>query len=244
MRGWSAIYYREMLILKRRFFKQLASMSVTPLLYIIAFGFGMGKDMSVNGRSYVEFLIPGLIAMSGMNHSFAIASEINITRFYWKIFEEFQAAPIRNIAYVTGEVLAGVTRAAMSVVVIIAIAFVFGIHLSYGGWFWLGVFLNSFVFASIAVAAAMVVKSHADQNMLTSFIITPMAFLGGTVFPVEKLPGWAQAALNLLPLTHASTIIRTASFGAAPDPAPFLILVATSAVCFVLALYSVGEARN
>ena len=100
----------------------MASMSVGPLLYLVAFGLGMGQGVQVEGRSYIEFLIPGLIAMSSMTQAFAIASEINIARFYWRIFEEFQAAPIRNIAYVTGEVLAGITRALLSVAIIILIA--------------------------------------------------------------------------------------------------------------------------
>ena len=106
-----AIYQREILILRKRFFRQLASMSVSPLLYLIAFGMGMGRDIRVDGHSYLQFLIPGLVAMNSMIQAFAIASEINIARFYWHIFEEFQAAPIRNISYVTGEVLAGITRA-------------------------------------------------------------------------------------------------------------------------------------
>ncbi|MFP5212077.1 MAG: ABC transporter, partial [Acidobacteriota bacterium] len=111
MSGCLAIYFRELMILRKKFFRQLASMSVGPLLYLIAFGLGMGRDVQVHGRPYLEFLIPGLVAMNSMIQSFAIASEINIARFYWRIFEEFQAAPLRNIAYVTGEVMAGVTRA-------------------------------------------------------------------------------------------------------------------------------------
>ena len=98
MRGMLAIYYREILILRKRFFRQLASMAVSPLLYLVAFGLGMGRDIRVGGHSYLEFLIPGLVAMSSMVQAFAIASEINIARFYWHIFEEIQAAPIRNIA--------------------------------------------------------------------------------------------------------------------------------------------------
>ena len=204
MRGCLAIYRREMLILKKKFFKQIASMSVSPLLYLIAFGLGMGQGVRVEGHSYIEFLIPGLVAMSSMIQAFAIASEINIARFYWRIFEEFQAAPIRNIAYVTGEVLAGITRALLSVALIIMIALLSGVVLSYNLYFWLAVLLNSFLFASLAVCLAMVVKSHADQALLTNFFITPMAFLGGTFFPVDRMPPWAQAVLHVLPLTHAA----------------------------------------
>ncbi len=244
MRGCLAIYYREMMILRKKLSRQIASMSVGPLLYLVAFGFGMGQDVQVEGRPYIEFLIPGLVAMNSMTQAFAIASEINIARFYWRIFEEFQAAPIRNIAYVTGEVLAGITRAMLSVAVIIAIALLFGVVLSYNLFFWLAVVLNSFVFASLAVCLAMLVKSHADQALLTNFFITPMAFLGGTFFPVDRMPVWVQELLHFLPLTHAAKSIRSASFGQAPDTASCLLLALIGIAFFVLAFYCVNRAKE
>lgn len=244
MRGMLAIYQREILILRKRFFRQLASMSVSPLLYLVAFGLGMGRDVTVDGHSYLEFLIPGLVAMNSMIQAFAIASEINIARFYWHIFEEFQAAPITNIAYVTGEVLAGITRALFSVTIILVIALLSGIVLSYNLFFWLAVILNSFVFASLAVGMAMLVKSHSDQALLTNFFITPMAFLGGTFFPVDRMPEWVQQVLQFLPLTHASRAIRAAAFGQAADMFSYSILACLGVVLFVLAFHWVNRARE
>jgi ABC-2 type transport system permease protein len=244
MRACFAIYLRELLILRKKFFRQIASMSVSPLLYLVAFGLGMGRGVRVGERSYMEFLIPGLIAMSSMTQAFAIASEINIARFYWRIFEEFQAAPIRNISYVAGEVLAGITRAFLSVSVIILIALISGVVLSYGLFFWLAVALNSFLFASLAVGLAMLVKSHADQALLTNFFITPMAFLGGTFFPLEQMPSWAQTTLHFLPLTHAAKAIRSAAFGMTPDSFPFLLLAGIGAVLFIFAFYCVNKAKE
>ena len=244
MRGVLAIYQRELLILRKRFFRQLASMSVSPLLYLLAFGFGMGRGVRVGGHSYLEFLIPGLVAMNSMIQAFAIASEINISRFYWHIFEEFQAAPISNISYVTGEVLAGITRALFSTALILSIAALSGVVLSYNFYFWLAVALNSFVFASLAVGLAMLVKSHSDQALLTNFFITPMAFLGGTFFPVDRMPEWAQYVLYFLPLTHASKAIRAAAFGDRPDFSSYLLLALLGAVFFVLAFRWVNRARE
>lgn len=244
MKGWFAIYYREILILRKKLLRQLASMAVGPILYLVAFGFGMGREVEVHGRSYLEFLIPGLIAMNSMTQTYAIASEINIARFYWRIFEEFQAAPIRNIAYVTGEVLAGTTRGILSVMVIIVVALLSGVVLSYGVLFWLAVVLNCFVFASLAVCLAMLVKSHADQALLTNFVITPMAFLGGTFFPVERMPLWVQKLLFFLPLTHATRAIRSAAYGDSPQLLSCLILITVGAGFFILAFLFVSRAKE
>jgi len=74
------------------------SWSVSPFLYLIAFGYALGRDVVIDGHTYMEFLIPGLAAMSSMTQAFVIASEINVARFYLHIFEEFQSAPISNSA--------------------------------------------------------------------------------------------------------------------------------------------------
>jgi len=242
--GCLAIYYRELMIMKRRLPKMIATMSVSPLLYLIAFGYAMGSKINVDGCSYLEFLLPGLIAMSSMTQAFSIASEINIARFYWHIFEEFQAAPISNISYVTGEVLAGMTRAFVSIFIILILGYFFGVVLSCNFFFWLAIILNSFVFASLAVGMAMLVKSHADQSMFSSFVITPMAFLGGTLFPVDRLPIWAQKILFLLPLTHASKAIRSASLGNSPEYSSYIILFLTGALFISISFLCVNKARD
>lgn len=240
----TAIYFREMLLLRRRLPKQIPSWAVSPLLYLIAFGYAMGREVIVDGHSYMTFLIPGLVAMNSMTQAFAIGIEINVARFYWHIFEEFQAAPISNLSYVLGEVMAGITRAILSVLVILLLGALFDVSLSLNPYFWLAVILNAFVFASLAVALAMIVKSHADQGMLTSFIITPMAFLGGTFFPIEKLPFWAQKILYFLPLTHAATAIRTAALYRRPEWISYGILLIIGMVFFYIAVFCVEKAKD
>lgn len=244
LQGWTAVYYRELLILKRRLPRLIPSMSISPFLYLVAFGYAIGKTVTIQGHTYMEFLIPGLVAMSSMTQAFGIANEINIARFYWHIFEEFQAAPISSIAYVTGEVLAGITRSLLSIVVILIFGLLFGVVLSFNVLFWLAIVLNSVVFASLAVGLAMLVRSHADQALLTKFVLTPMAFLGGTFFPVEHLPVWAQHLLSLLPLTHASKAIRNASFGNSAEPFSYILLGVLGGLFFFIAYHSVNIARD
>ncbi len=244
-KGFLPVYYREILIIRKRLKRLLLSMAVSPLLYLIAFGYAMGSQVRFHGRTYLEFLIPGLVAMSSMTQAFAIATDINVARFYWHIFDEFQAAPISNGAYVAGEVLAGMTRAFLSVAVILGLGAAFHVTLDYANpLFWLAVFLNSFVFASLAVGLAMLVKSHADQSLLNSFVITPMAFLGGTFFPVDRLPPWAQKLIWILPLTHASQAIRTTAFGGTPAASTYLFLAALGSAFFWIAWHCVHRARD
>jgi len=243
-KGWTAVYLREMIILKRRLAKLIPAWSVSPLLYLIAFGYAVGRHVNVGGHSYLEFLLPGLAAMASMTQAFAIAGEINIARFYWHIFDEFQAAPISNLAYVLGEVLAGMTRALLGGGVILILGALFGVVLSYNALFLTAFLLNSFVFASLAVGLAMHVKSHADQTLLNNFIITPMAFLGGTFFPLSQLPVWGQRVLEVLPLTHATKAIRASALVEPVYAGDYLILAGAGCVCFIFAIISVNQARS
>jgi len=244
MKGFWAVYYREILIMRTRIIKMILSMLVAPTLYVIAFGYGIGKHVTVNGYSYLQFLIPGLIAMNSMTQSYNIAQEINISRFYWKLFDEYMASPISNFSYVLGEVLTGITRALLGASLIIIIGLIAGVKLNYSVYFWGAIILNAFVFSSIAVFAAMVVKSHADQAMLSNFIIFPMAFLGGTFFPVKNLPFWAQIIIKSLPITFATKAIRGSSLYHEVTFTPYIALFITGVVFFIIALYYVKKNKD
>jgi Nod factor-specific ABC transporter NodJ protein len=243
MNAFMAVYYREMLLLWRKLPKHAASLAVSPLLYILAFGYGLG-EVRVGGVDYLSFLVPGLIAMGSMTQAFAMASEINISRFYWKIFEEFQAAPVSPLAYVLGEALAGVTRGLLATAIVLVLALPFGVQIQVGPMLFAAVILNSFFFACIAVVSAMLVSSHGDQALITSFVITPMAFLGGTFFPVDRMPEAVQTVLAFLPLTHAARIIRSAALGRPVEAASFAVLAILGLAALGLAMCCVRRATD
>lgn len=244
MKGWTAVYYREILILKQRFWRQIASMSVMPFLYIIAFGYGIGEKVTVDGVTYMNFMIPGLLAMNSMVQGFSIAAEINIARFYWRVFEEFQAAPIHHVAYVAGEVLFGITKALVGALIIIVLSWIFGVKFFYNGYFWIALILNAFLFASLAVCLAMVVKSHADQALLVNFVITPMGFLGGTFFPLDRMPFIVREALSYLPITHTAKAMRQALFEHEPALFSYVVLLALGVLFFAMAVWCVDRAKE
>lgn len=132
----------------------------------------------------------------------------------------------------------------MAAVVIVGIGLIFGFHLRIGLFFWLGVLLNSLVFSALAVALAMVVKEHSTQMMLNTFFITPMAFLGGTFFPVDRLPIWLQPVLYALPITHASRAIRRAALTGTAELPALALLALMFALFFFLATRLVQAARD
>lgn len=240
--GVYAVFWREMVILRRRLVRVLASYAISPLLFLIAFGWGMGRSLQVEGSDYLTFMIPGLIALSSMSQSFGISMDINISRFYWMTFEEFQSAPISSLSVVLGEVLSGVVKGMSASMVVFLISLCFGVELAVNGILALSIFLNTFMFSSAAVITSMVVKSHADQASFNGFFIIPMSFLCGTFFPLSRLPEWAYCAAQVLPLTHASACIRAAALGRDFPLASLIIMIGYAALFFSGAVICVRRA--
>ncbi len=245
MKGFLATYLREIFILRKRFLRFIFSLSINPLLYILAFGIGLGKNITVMDRPYLEFLIPGLIAASSMLQAFAINVEINVARFYLKVFEEFQSAPLSSFSYALGEVLSGVTRAFLSVFIIIVIGyFLGGVKLNLSFPLIAIVFLNAFIFASLGLASAMAIKAHADQTLITNFIITPMMFLGGTFFPIENLPSFIKPFIEYLPITIASQTIRAYFWDLPLSLHKMVLMLIMALFSFLIAVYTIQKAKD
>jgi ABC-type multidrug transport system permease subunit len=236
IKGALAVYYRELMLMRRKGGLLFAGMTISPLLYFLTFGQGIGRSVQWGGVPYASFLLPGLVAMGSMMHAYSMASEINIARFYFRIFDEFQASPVGPVSYVLGEVLAGITRGMTAAIIVVLLGMAFGVQIHHGAVLWLTVILNSFFFASLAVSLAMIVRTHQNQAMLSNFIITPMAFLGGTFFPVDSMPGWAQVLLNILPLTQASHAIRAACLGYPSEFGRIIVMAILGSGVFLLAV--------
>lgn len=213
LNGVKGVYYREFLVLYSRRWKILMSSSVSPLLFLLAFGYGVGRYSDVDGTNYLAFLIPGLIAMSSMNQSYGISTEINISRFYFKVFDEYLLAPVRRWEIVLGEILYGVTRGLIPVIIVAVYGLIIGVKLHFSLLFAVSLFMHLIVFSALGLIVALMVKNHGDQFAVNTFVITPMVFLSGTFYPVDKMPFLVQWLAKLFPLTYSTKLIRYSLLG-------------------------------
>ncbi|PLX95699.1 MAG: ABC transporter permease [Desulfuromonas sp.] len=209
LHGARAIYLREILILRRKLGKTLLASGVSPALFLLAFGYGVGRGAQVSGVDYLAFLLPGLLTMSSMNQSYGISTEINISRFYFKVFEEYLLAPLPRWQIVVGEVCYGITRGLIPVLIIGGYSLLCSIDLRFSILFLPALLLHLAIFALLGFIAAMVVKSHSDQATINAFLITPMMFLSGTFFPVDQMPLAIRVVASIFPLTYSTQLIRT-----------------------------------
>lgn len=215
--GWYPVFLKEMLHFRRKLLKMgyLFSAMVVPIIYLIAFGFGLGGSIRIQGTSYLVFLIPGLVAMSSMNNSYTwVAGSLNLSRLYFKTFQVFVQAPISSSSIMTGEVLAGMVKGLFASVLIIAVGIVSTPDFRITPIFAVALLLNCFLFANLGVIVGMLTKSHEDTATYSNFFIMPMAFFSGTFFPVDRIPALVKAVIYALPLTHTNILIRKTAMDA------------------------------
>lgn len=212
--GITAVLWQEWVLFKRKFGQITSTALIGPMLYMIAFGWGLGKGVNIDGHSYMEFVIPGIIALTTMNTSFnAIAQILNINRLYDKTFEEFIISPLPMAYFALGKIIAGTLRGLYASAIIIIVSYLFGVKLHINIWFITLVVLNSMVFAALGFYAALIIQSHADMGRFSTFVMTPMTFLCGTFFSLGQIPVIVKGIIYVLPLTHASTALRSIALG-------------------------------
>lgn len=214
----TTILWREWLFVRRRFWRVTCSQIVSPLLYFVTFGLGLGRMIDVGGQPYLHYLIPGLLSMTTMRGSYtSVSTRISVMRLHEKSFECYFYSPTRMYLLAVGHILAGALRGLYAGIFIVILGLVSGAGLTFNGWLLAAVVLNSLIFSALGFFAAMVIESHYDMNNFTNIVITPMSFLCGTFFSLEGIPRALKWLVNVMPLTHTTRLIRGISSGGAVD---------------------------
>ncbi len=231
------IFWKDMLLIRKKPWKFLASSMVMPLLYLVTFGWGLGRGMNMTGGgTYLDFVLPGLLVMSAMNNSFGpVSTSVNVSKLYTKTIEEVLVSPVSPWDIALGRALTGLVRGLFSALLLLLVGLVSGAHLDLSFLFFLVLALTAFCFSSAAVAAAMIAKSHEDMSNFNSFVIIPMSFLAGTFFTPDKLPEPFRSLVLVYPLTHASLLVRSLASGRMPQPMSLIVLGAYTAIFYYLA---------
>lgn len=213
------IFWGDWLELRSRLTQVAATGLISPLIYILAFGLGLGSafDRAMSppmGDNYLEFILPGMVALSSMTISFGGTTfSICGDRLYSKTFEELMIMPINPLALHLGKMLAGIVRGLMTSGSVLIIAILFTQEWNFlHPLFLLMLVLNCAVFAGVGVIAGLSVQSLESVGLLNNFLIVPMSFLGATFFDPTTLPLALKVVVYCLPLTYTTTALRAAVY--------------------------------
>jgi ABC-2 type transport system permease protein len=238
-----SVVWPELCFLKRHWLSTLVTSLISPVLYLLAFGYGLGQNVTIDGVSYVAFVIPGIVALTSMSVSFGgAAMKLNVDRLYYKSFDELLMCPVSFTSVIIGKAMLGVVRGLLSCAAIILMGVLLAPSLIIGPLFILSLLVSCFAFSFLGVFAALVVNSHQDMSTFNSLVMLPMTFLCGTFFALSQVPELMRAALYALPLTHASECIRAAALGQEFPWISLVVLTAFGVAFFGLSLWALRKA--
>ena len=239
------IFWKEMMLIRKKPWRFLASSLVMPVLYLVTFGWGLGRGLNIGGGRYLDFILPGILALSAMNNSFGpVSTSLNISKLYTKTIEEVLVSPVSPWDIALGRTLTGLVRGMFSALTLLIVGLASGVHLQMTVHFFSILALTAFCFGAAGVAAAMVAHSHEDMANFNSFFIIPMSFLAGTFFSPDSMPEPFRSFILVYPLTHASLLLRSLSTGNSPALGSLLILAAYTVMFFYLAVGTVKRSAR
>jgi ABC-2 type transport system permease protein len=210
-----AIWLRESLTFWREK-GRIVAMVGQPLLYLLILGNGITAGMNLKSAGavgYIQFLYPGVIAMSILFTSIFSAISIIWDREFG-FLKEVLVAPVPRWAVAIGKAFGGATVAVVQTVILIAMAPLVGISLSpliVLNLLWLG-FLMSIAVTSLGIVVASRMASMQSFQMVMNFLVMPIYFLSGAMFPLTSAPPVLQWLMRLDPLTYGVDAIRNVVF--------------------------------
>lgn len=214
--------------------------AITMTLYFIIFGNLIGSRIGeMNGFSYMEYIVPGLIMMSVITNSYSNVASSFFSAKLQKNIEELLVAPVPNYVIIAGYVMGGVTRGLLvgTIVTFVSLLFV-DLQVEHWGIIIATVFMTSVVFALGGLINAVYAKTFDDISIIPTFVLTPLTYLGGVFYSISLLPEFWQGVSKVNPIVYMVNAFRYGFLGVSD-----VGIVTSFGVLgvFVVALYAVAH---
>lgn len=218
---------------------------LSPVFFLLSMGLGLGAlvDSSaggVGGVPYLQFVVPGILAMQAMMTAFGESTYAVMGYIKWnQMYAAMLATPLRVVEVLAGHLGVVAFHLFTGSVIFVLVASLFGAFASW--WVVLAVpvaVLTGLAFAVPTFALAAHLENDNGFSILFRFVVTPLMLFSGTFFPVDQLPAWMQPIAWVTPLWHGVELCRDAALGTAPGPLGVVhlaVLLAYVAVGWVLA---------
>lgn len=236
--GIYAVWLREAKIYVREK-ERLISSVISPLLWIFGFGAGVGSTINdISGYSYQVFIYPGITVMAVLFTSLFYGIYIIWDRKL-DFLKEVLVAPVSRASVFAGKMLGGVTDAMMQVIFLLIIGLFINVPLTPLAVIaaFLMLLLISIAMVSIGLVIGANLQSPEGFSLVINFVMWPMFFFSGALFPVNNLPAWLAGITALNPLTYGVDALRGIILGINHFP---IYLDATLMLLFALVAMGAG----
>ena len=215
---------------------------VTSSLYFLVFGTVLGSQIGdMKGVDYMTFVVPGLVMLAIVTTSYANTSfTFFSSKFFMRSIDEILVSPTPPWVMIAGFVGGGVVRGTIvGSLVLLVSAFFTGLSLSIHNLAIILMFavLTSLVFALAGLVNGIYAKSIDGINIVPTFVLTPLVYLGGIFYSVDALPGWWQTITYMNPLFYIINGFRYGFLGVTD-------VAVTTSVVILLALVATLVALN
>ncbi len=186
-----------------------------PLLFLFALGFGLNSFINVNGSNYLEFIFPGIIAMSVLMTSMSSGISV-IWDKQFGFMKEMLVAPVSRTEIVIGKTLGGATTAVIQGLLIFIISMFIGVKIQSFSGLAIAIFfmvLIGFTFTALGMAFASRMEDMQAFPLVMNFVVMPMFFLSGALFPIDGIPGILKVLTYIDPLTYGVDALRYGLIG-------------------------------
>jgi ABC-2 type transport system permease protein len=211
---------------------------ITTVLYVTIFGLALGSRIkSVQGVSYAEFLIPGLIMLQVIDSSYGECSSSVFQGRFMNSIQEMLIAPMSAAEMVFGYILGSLVRAFLIANMIMVLGLLF-VHTVPGNW-WLYFFVMSIVsvlFSALGIIFGLMAEKFDHLAVLTTFAITPLVFVGGVFTSAQLLPPQLRSAELANPMFYTIDAFRYSYTGQSYLPLWLSILVIVGLMVLALAI--------
>jgi len=213
--GLYTMFRREVQRTLRVVIQTLVAPVISAALYLFIFGTVIGtKIEDFAGVPYISFVFPGVLLLSLINSSFASASSALYFMRFTRGIEEMLIAPFSYLEMLLGLVGSAVTRAVMVAGLILLTGVLFGaVSLVNPLGFLFYIMSISAIFAMLGIIVALYAESFEQLQVLNTFVITPLTYLGGIFYSVTFLPPLAATITNLNPFFYFADGIRSSMIG-------------------------------
>jgi ABC-2 type transport system permease protein len=213
--AFQTIVNKEVSRFMRIWSQTLLPSAITQSLYFLIFGAFVGSQIPpINGISYMQFIVPGLVMMAVITNAFANVVSSFFGAKFQKNIEEMLVAPVSNWSIIWGFTIGGSLRGMLVGAIVWVVSFFFTqqtitnplVTITFAA-------LTSIVFSLLGLLNGIFAKKFDDVGIVTTFVLTPLTYLGGVFYSINRLPPFWRAVSSFNPIVYMVDGFRYGFYG-------------------------------
>ncbi|MCI4040262.1 ABC transporter permease [Streptomyces sp. TRM75563] len=250
LRHIGALARRNLLQIKKdpeSMFDVLLMPIIFTLLFVYVFGGSVGGSLGGDRQDYLNYLVPGLMAMIGMNIAMAVGTGVN-DDFRKGVMDRFRTMPIARSSVLIAKIVVELGRMMVAIAILLAMGFALGMTLGTSVLGLLGAVALSAVFGAaimwIFIVLGLAMKTAQAVQGMGMLVLMPLQF-GSSIFaPPTTMPGWLQAFTDYNPLSNLADAVRGLMMGGPVANSVWITLAWAAGITLVMAPLAVSKFRK